>query len=103
MSLQVHRVRGQSMSPHFNHNDYVVSFRWRGMRFCVGDVVVLNHPRLFTIIKRIDEINDAGDLRLRGDNSASTSSDQIGWQPRHRVLGKVIWHIAPNQTAKQLT
>lgn len=91
------------MSPHYNHNDYVVSFRWRGMRFCVGDVVVLNHPRFLTIIKRIDAINDSGELRLRGDNPISTSSDQIGWHPQHRVLGKVIWHIAPNQPAKKPT
>lgn len=103
MSLCVHRVRGQSMSPHFNHNDYVMSFSWRQTEFCVGDVVVLNHPRFFTIIKRIAEINDQGELRLRGDNPASTPSEEIGWQPIHRVIGKVVWHIQPPSEATPTT
>lgn len=87
------------MSPHFNHDDYVMSFSWRQTEFYVGDVVVLNHPRFLTIIKRIAEINDQGELRLHGDNPASTRSEEIGWQPPHRVIGKVIWHIQPHSKA----
>lgn len=82
------------MSPAFNHGDYVFTLRWRtGLK--PGDVVVVDHPRFKTIIKRIAAINPRGELRLYGDNPASTSSEALGWQSADGVIGKVIWHIQP--------
>lgn len=82
------------MSPAFCHNDYVFTLRRRsGLK--TGDVVVINHPRFNTIIKRIAEISPEGALRLEGDNPASTDTESLGWQPPSKVIGKVIWHIRP--------
>ncbi len=83
------------MAPNFTHNDYVLSFAWRGTRYRPGDVVIVKHPQYRTIIKRIAEINNQGQALLAGDNPASTSSNSLGWQEQEDLIGKVIWHIAP--------
>jgi len=82
------------MSPAFAHNDYVVSFGCRLTRYCVGDVVVVKHPSLGVIIKRIIETDGQQRVLLAGDNPASTDSLTIGWQPHQQLIGKVYWHIA---------
>lgn len=93
------------MSPRFEHGDYVLS--WRGLRprYQCGNIVVLKHPQLGIIIKRIlnTRINTnthCQEILLTGENPASSSPADMGWQPTQRVLGKVFWHIA--QPSKNL-
>lgn len=88
------KVRGDSMSPRFVDGDYV--FCWRG--FCVrpniGDVVVVKHPHLGVIIKRVLQVNAVSrELMLVGDNVKSTPSQVMGWLSYKRVIGQVIYHI----------
>lgn len=93
MRLGIHRVQGLSMTPNFLHDDYVLTFRWRFSRFRVGDVVVVRHPSLGTIIKRIAQMDDRGRLLLAGDHPASTDSATLGWQSPERLLGAVWWRV----------
>ncbi|MDJ0779328.1 MAG: S24/S26 family peptidase [Gammaproteobacteria bacterium] len=90
--LKLIRIQGDSMRPEYRCDDYVVIARplWRRIR--AGDDVVVRHPVLGTIFKRIESL--AGDrLRLTGLDSRSTPSDEIGSVARTDVLGRVILHI----------
>lgn len=81
------------MSPAYTEGDFVVTLRCSSLR--PGDVVIVTHPRFRTIIKRVSAISPDGLVLLQGDNPASTSSTTIGWQPKARIIGKVIWHCRP--------
>lgn len=85
------------MSPNFLHDDYVLSFHWRFSRYRVGDVVVVRHPSLGTLIKRIARFDERGYLLLSGDNPASTDSETMGWQAPEALLGRVCWRVARKQ------
>lgn len=84
------------MRPGFNHGDYVVTYRGRSNRYQVGDVVVVRHPRLGVLLKRI-EATTQQHIWLQGDNPESLSAAQLGWVAYAHILGKVIWHIAAKQ------
>ena len=83
------------MLPSFTHGDFVLCFSWFNSQFKIGDVVIVRHPTLNTIIKRIADTRSNGDILLAGDNpQESSSSEAMGWQPQSHIAGKVIWHIA---------
>lgn len=90
------------MSPQFRHDDYVVSLRWPRRYLRPGRVVVIRHPALGTIIKRIAEIRADGCIALSGDNPASTSREAMGWVTPDRVIGQVIWHIAQKREPRNM-
>lgn len=97
MFLRIHKVRGQSMSPSFFHNDYALSFQCRFTRYRVGDVVIARHPDLGVIIKRIAEVDGQRNVRLVGDSPCSTSSQAMGWLVPAQLLGKVWWRVTDLQ------
>lgn len=83
------------MLPSFSNDDYVLIF---DSSLCrpprINQVVLVNHPRLGKIIKRIAEYNTDKGYLLVGDNrQKSTSSQSMGWIQRSDIYGKVIWHI----------
>ena len=94
MGLRIHRIRGQSMSPAFRHDDYVLSIGWRRTRYRTGDVVIANHPTLGTLIKRIARVDERNRVLLAGDNPASSDRLTLGWQLPSSLVGKVRWRIA---------
>ncbi len=58
----------------------------------VGDVVVARHPHRIDVhlVKRVVAVDDAGRLRLEGDNpDQSTDSRTLGTVPRDLVVGPV--------------
>ena len=94
MKLKLFRVSGDSMSPQFVENDYVLAFSRRNLRLKPGQVVVVSHPLYGTIIKRIAQITNDHKLRLRGDNQQqSTSTEALGEIIQEQVIGRVVWHI----------
>ncbi len=86
------------MSPTFHHNDYVISFSWYTTCYNTGDVVIVNHPDLGILIKRIAQIDHQNRVLLTGDNPASIDSFTLGWQSSKALVGKVCWHIAATRT-----
>ena len=92
--LKIHRVSGHSMCPAMTHNDYVVCGLWPGYRISVGCVVVVAHPILHVIVKRVKCIDNIGRLALSGDHICSTSTDTMGWVDAHHVIGRVIFRIS---------
>lgn len=92
--LGLYRVSGDSMLPNYCSGDYVLTRRVRAPALAAGDVVVVRHPVLGRLIKRIIGFDTDSALIVAGDNAAaSTSSEALGPVPGNRVQGKVIWHI----------
>lgn len=77
------------MFPTYADQDFVLATRrWRVL--LPGDVVVAQHPRYHTIIKRIVEVANDGSVRVEGDNIQSVGSDELGWIKAHEILAKVL-------------
>ena len=80
------------MYPTLSDGDYVLLIYPRLNALKSGDIVVLDHPELGLIIKRIGDIKDRH-FAMYGDNHhASTSREQLGYQSLNTIVGKVIWH-----------
>ncbi|ODC04253.1 hypothetical protein BFW38_12650 [Terasakiispira papahanaumokuakeensis] len=93
-SFGLFKVTGESMRPHFYAGDYIVTFRRRRSRFKVGQVVVVDHPSLGPIVKRLIALDQYGQVLLAGDNSAqSTSTEEMGPAAITQIKGRVIAHI----------
>lgn len=82
------------MSPTYNHNDYLVSICWVFMQVQKGNVVVISHPTLNNIVKRVLSIDKLGRMRLSGDNLLSVDSAGMGWVDKKHLIGKVILRFA---------
>jgi hypothetical protein len=84
------------MSPTLHDGDFVVALRtrWAG-RYRPGDVVLVDHPALGWIIKRIARLEPEGWLRLEGDDPESCSSEFLGNVPLQAVLGRAVLRITP--------
>lgn len=80
------------MCPTLCDQDFVFAAKWPGLTLNSGDLVVVSHPRLSTIIKRIDNINADEELWLAGDNPMSIEGANIGWVKPQWLKGKVLWH-----------
>ena len=80
------------MSPGLCHGDYVLTHKlWR--KLSVGDVVVVQHPELGVIVKRILKVQD-DEILLTGDNvHASASPERMGQVNYKHVLGRVCAEI----------
>lgn len=81
------------MCPTYIDNDYIVALKWPTMRLRVGDVVVINHPQLKLILKRISAISASDGLLLSGDNEHSISTAEMGWVANSAVIGRAIFRI----------
>ena len=89
--LKLFRVSGDSMSPAFKSQDYILILT-RLFRLKINDNVVVHHPELGIIVKKVINICEQG-IRLQGNNPQSTSSQQMGWLKREHIIGKVVMRI----------
>ena len=88
------RIHGDSMSPSLFAGDYVVTWRTKPGRLRAGQAVVVDHPSLGLIVKRIQTLLADGRLQLSGDNPRmSTATEVIGTIHASRVLGTMMWRI----------
>lgn len=95
LAIRIHKVQGQSMSPHFMPNDYVISLTLPWLNYKVNDVVLCNHPDFGVIIKRIDTISANDTYQLSSDNvTQGVSQSTLGIQKKHQLIGKVIWQVS---------
>jgi Peptidase S24-like len=93
--LRFVRVRGVSMSPALGDGDFVLV---ASGRFCgparVGSVVLVAHPQLGMLLKRIVAHDCQRRVKLQGDNALSIASEDLGYMPADSVAGKAILRIA---------
>ena len=85
--LSLYRVRGRSMAPTLSPGDILVL---RKREPGVGEIAVLRHPRLGTIVKRVMEQG-----KLSGDGVESTSTAELGNTTDCDVVGTAILAVTP--------
>ena len=77
------------MTPNFYENDIVLSLRYfRSLK--VNDVILINIPKIGTVIKRIKSINGK-ELSIIGDNMEYSSEIYNKKYKTNDVLGKVLF------------
>lgn len=94
------KVRGQSLYPAFQSEDYVLILRlsFPGVKIKVGDIIAFDQPPYGVLLKRVNKVLEEGrSFDVRGTQISSTDSRNFGPVSRDRVLGKVIWHIKPHR------
>ncbi|WP_426358170.1 S26 family signal peptidase [Pseudocolwellia sp. HL-MZ19] len=80
------------MLPELAHGDFViVSKFYKSLK--VGDLIVAEHPEYKSIIKRIVQVSAEQGVLLSGNNSASVSSEKMGWISSKKIFGKVIFEF----------
>ena len=91
--FRFYKVVGASMAPTLHQGDYVLCLTWPLFRFLENQVVVVNHPRYQTIIKRIKRVSGNRGYWLVGDNLQSTSSQELGLVTHEDIAGWVLLKI----------
>tara|TARA_B100001996_G_scaffold21210_1_gene16993 strand:- start:239 stop:511 length:273 start_codon:yes stop_codon:yes gene_type:complete len=87
--INLHRVRGSSMAPSFNENDLVLSLKYF-FSLKADDVILLDIPKIGTVIKRIKSINGK-DIYIDGDNKEYSSEIYKNKYKSNDVMGKVLF------------
>ena len=77
------------MTPNFYENDIVLSFRYF-RSLSVNDVILINIPKIGTVIKRIKSINGK-EISIIGDNMEYSSEIYNKKYKTKDVLGKVLF------------
>ena len=80
------------MVPTLIHGDYVIASRLF-MRVNVNDLVVVNHPILKNIVKRISSISKDNKILLCGDSPKSITCEHMGEINQSQIIAKVIFSI----------
>ena len=84
------------MVPVLRDGDFVLIRRVFGMPK-VGRLVVVDHPELGTVVKRVLRVIESkgGDaqLELVGENNASSSTEKLGRVRKSEVRGVVWWKV----------
>jgi signal peptidase I len=93
--LKFLKVGGDSLSPNFEHGDFVlvskIPFLFR--QPAPGDVIAFRQPGYGLLIKRIESINSDGEANVIGTRPESVDSRVFGAVRQEDMVGKVIWHI----------
>ncbi|PIE43619.1 MAG: peptidase S24 [Gammaproteobacteria bacterium] len=93
--LTLKRIEGDSMSPSLQNGDYILACLWPRWLLKPKQIIVLKHPIYGDIIKRIDTIDEQGQLTLIGDNHRSVSREAMGKISKQIKTWKVIKRIKP--------
>ena len=79
------------MAPSFNENDLVLSLKYF-FSLKVDDVILLDIPKIGTVIKRIKSINGK-DIYIDGDNKEYSSEIYKNKYKSNDVIGKVLFKL----------
>lgn len=88
--ITIVRISGSSMEPRLRSGDFGVFLRRR--RYQIGDIVLVQHPRLGKIVKVLRTLQ-GDEVTLEGTSPLSTSSAAMGQLPTSAILGRLIFHI----------
>lgn len=92
MVLEVLRITGTSMAPTFSDGDFVIAL---SDDVCarppaLGSVVIIRHPGLGLLVKRVLEVDNEGRVKVGGDNPMSVSSRELGRFESSQIFGRVL-------------
>ena len=84
------------MAPTYRSGDWLLAL-WKIFASApkIGAILVIERDEQPGIlyVKRLTEINSAGELYLSSDNEAGTDSRQWGWLPMRSVRAKVLFRV----------
>lgn len=86
------------MAPVLNDGEFVATTgSWLSRLFIrvlkPGRLIVVNHPRFQTIVKRVAKIDHHGRFLLEGENNSSLSTQQLGWLRKEDIFGIVVLKV----------
>jgi len=90
------KIHGDSLFPDYQEGDFVLVSKIPFLFFAPrsGQVIAFQMPPYGTLIKRIDQVFEAGDaFFVIGSHPHSVDSRQFGLVLRQSIIGRVIWHI----------
>ncbi len=77
------------MVPVLSDGDFVLTLRlFRAAK--VGELVVVKHKALGVLVKRVVAVDGNGSILLRGENTQSSSIEDMGRIERAQIKGRVL-------------
>ena len=99
--IKIAKIAGDSMSPAFRNEDFILALSLPWRRFHKGQVVLVKHSTYQLIVKRIACVKH-DKILLKGDNLCSLSSAAMGWIKQGDIVGHVIFHLPATKSRAQL-
>lgn len=90
--LRIVKIVGDSMAPAIEANTYALVRPTWLKRLEVGDIIVVNHPSLGLIVKRLVCLDYISGHQISGDSSDSLSKEALGRVPTHDISGVLMFH-----------
>jgi signal peptidase I len=93
--FKILRITGLSLSPAYQHGDYVLIQKIRRIsRLRTGDVIVFHQPGYGRLIKQVHNIDPEKETcQVTGTTPDSIGSETFGEVRLTAILGKVIFQI----------
>ena len=83
--FSIARVKGASLAPQLPHGSIVLFRRRKGV--ARGDIVLVDHPELGRIVRKITTVGRRGNVYLAGMVRDETSEESSSRVSRERVRG----------------
>jgi nickel-type superoxide dismutase maturation protease len=90
--FKIYRVRGKSMLPLLHEGDFVFLLPWLNKPKS-GKLVVVNHERFGTIIKRVKRIESDGSFWLCSDHRKGVQMRDMGCISPNNLLGRIVFSV----------
>ena len=83
------------MQPSFNDGDFIIYLKriFSVKPYPVSSLLIVDHPKYGTILKRVLSADNNSGYRLISDNPTGVSSEELGTCPLKSIKGRVIYHI----------
>ena len=86
--FKIARVRGKGVEPVLPSGSIGLFRHRKGVRR--GDVILVDHPELGRIVKKVTAVGRKGNVHLKGMSSHATEGEAIGKVPLEAVLGRFV-------------
>jgi signal peptidase I len=93
--LKLLKIVGDSLTPGYQNGDFVLVSKIPFIFHppAPGDVIAFRQPGYGLLIKRIQSVNQGGEMNVIGTRIESIDSRMFGPVRQQDMIGKVVWHI----------
>jgi signal peptidase I len=93
--LKLLKIVGDSLTPGYQDGDFVLVSKIPFIFHppAPGDVIAFRQPGYGLLIKRIQSVNQGGEMNVIGTRIESIDSRMFGPVRQQDMIGKVVWHI----------
>ena len=88
--FKIARVRGKAIEPNLPVGSIALFRRRKAKAIQRGDVVLVDHPDLGRIVKKVSAVGRKGNVHLQGMSGSSGDGEASGRVPREAVLGRFV-------------